>query len=134
MHTRRAFVAALVSAVPLVHGRAFAVWTRRTDHPDPRPGIDASRVLPPARLRRHPEAARVFDLVREIPHVVDGIRCQCGCGDMPDKYSLLSCFERDGMARRCDGCQAQARRVHALHAEGRSLAEIRDAIDREFGR
>jgi hypothetical protein len=106
----------------------------RLDHPEPRPGIDASNVLPASRLTKHPDAVPVFDMVREIPQVVDGIRCQCGCGDRPDKYSLLSCFEGTGMGRHCDGCKSQVRLIHRLHGEGKTLAEIRAAIDQEFGR
>ena len=57
----------------------------------------------------------------------------CGCGDKPDKYSLLSCFEEAGMARRCEGCKSQVRLIHRLYREGKSLDEIRAAIDEEFG-
>ena len=118
-----------VRALP-VHGHALGRAGGK--HPDPRPGIDASKVLPADQVG-DPDAARIFDMVREIPHVVDGIRCYCGCADIPDKYSLLSCYEADGMAQVCRICQAQGRLVHRLHKAGRSLAEIRDAIDAEFG-
>ena len=101
-------------------------------HPDPRPGIDASKVLPADRVG-DPAVAAIFDMVREIPHVADGIHCYCGCAGIPEQYSLLSCYEADGMAQVCRICQAQGRLVHRLHKAGRSLAEIRDAIDAEFG-
>jgi len=130
MHTRRAFLALLAGAIPMVRGRGPRP---RDHHPEPRTGIDASRVLPAPRLSEHPDAIPVFDMVREIPQVIDGIRCQCGCGDLPDKYSLLSCFEADGMAQDCTACKEQARLAHRLHRAGRSLADIRLAIEREFG-
>lgn len=130
MQTRRSFIVTLVGALPAV---GLPAPRRRIDHPEPRPGIDASKVLPASSLSQHPDAVPVFDMVREIPQIVDGIRCQCGCGDKPDKYSLLSCFEEPGMARRCEGCKAQARLIHRLHGEGKTLAEIRVAIDEEFG-
>lgn len=120
----------LAGALPVWRGRAL----RRFDHPEPRLGIDASKVLPASELTKHPDAVPVFDMVREIPQVVDGIRCQCGCGDQPDRYSLLSCFESKGMARRCDGCKSQVRLIHRLHGEGKTLDEIRAAIDFEFGK
>ena len=63
-------------------------------HPDPRPGIDASAVLPPERVAPH--ARELYDHVREIPQIVDGIRCQCGCADLPGMYSLLSCYGESG--------------------------------------
>jgi len=129
VQTRRTFLAVLAGALPVWAGAP----RRRDGHPEPRPGIDASRVLPASRLGDHPDAIAVFDMVRDIPQVVDGIRCQCGCSDTPDKYSLLSCFEGTGMARRCEGCKGQARLAHRLHADGKTLAEIRVAIEREFG-
>lgn len=124
------FLAVLAGALPVLRGRGPRTRDR---HPEPRPGVTASRVLPASDLSEHPDAIPVFDLVREIPHVVDGIRCQCGCADAPDKYSLLSCFETDGMAQDCTGCKGQARLAHRLHRAGRSLADIRTAIEREFG-
>lgn len=102
-------------------------------HPDPRPGITSARVLTAEQLAEWSHAAPVFDQVREIPEIVDGIRCQCGCADSPGFYSLLSCFEVDGMARYCDICQGEARLVHRLHRAGESLDAIRAAIDARFG-
>ncbi len=101
-------------------------------HPTPRPGIDASHVMPSADVPEH--AREAFDRVREIPEIVDGIRCQCGCADLPGHYSLLSCYEApEAMARHCLVCQGEGVRVARLHAEGRSLDDIRAAIELEFG-
>jgi hypothetical protein len=72
-------------------------------------------------------------MVREIPQVVDGIRCNCGCADLEGFYSLLTCYEQGGMAQHCTICQGQARLAHKLHADGWSLDGIRRAIDAEFG-
>lgn len=105
-----------------------------SDHPTPRPGIDASRVPTPDELRDAKRAIGVFDEVREIPHVVDGIRCHCGCAKNPKHYSLLSCFEtHDAMAKDCSGCRKQASYVYRLHKDGKSLDEIRAAVDERFG-
>jgi Protein of unknown function with PCYCGC motif len=101
-------------------------------HPKPRPGIDASRVLSASRIE-HKEAAPVYELVREIPQVVDGIRCYCGCAETPGNYSLLSCYEANGMAQHCLVCQGEARLVHRLHRNGWSLNGIRTAVDAQFG-
>lgn len=82
----------------------------------------------------HPGAGRAFDQVRQIPGIVDGIRCHCGCAENPDHYSLLSCFEgKDAMAQHCAICQAQGRMAFRLSREGRTLDEIRAAIDHEYG-
>ncbi len=106
---------------------------RRGPHPAPRPGITSARVLTTEQLAEWSHAGPVFDQVREIPEIVDGIRCQCGCADSPGFYSLLSCFESEGMARYCDICQGEARLAHRLHGAGESLDQIRAAIDARFG-
>jgi hypothetical protein len=101
-------------------------------HPTPRPGIDASKVLTRDELTEHPAAEPVFAMVRRIPQVVDGIHCHCGCADLPEYYSLLSCFEADGMAQHCVICQGEARLAFRMHEQGKSLDEIRVAIDEQF--
>ena len=66
--------------------------------------------------------------------MADGIRCQCSCADLPDYYSLLTCYEGpDAMARHCEMCQAEGRLVTRLHRSGRTLDQIRKAIDARFG-
>lgn len=102
------------------------------DHPDPRPGIDASRVLTSDQLADHPEAITAFDQVREIPQIADGIRCSCGCASREGFYSLLSCYEGEGMARMCEVCQGTGRMAYRLHREGKSLNEIRESVDLRF--
>jgi hypothetical protein len=107
--------------------------TRLSNHPEPRPGITAAKVLTRDKLGDHKDAAPVFDMVREMPQVIDGIRCQCGCASLESKYSLLSCFEDEGMAGHCEVCQNEGRLAYRLHKEGKSLKEIRAAIDAKFG-
>lgn len=107
---------------------------RRTPgrHPTPRPGIDASHVMPSDQVPEH--AREAFDSVRKIPQIVDGIRCQCGCADLPGHYSLLSCYEApEAMARHCLVCQGEGLLAAKLHEEGKSLDDIRIAIEIEFG-
>jgi hypothetical protein len=101
-------------------------------HPTPRPGVDASKVLTRAQLTEHPAAEPVFEMVRKIPQVVDGIRCQCGCAELPEFYSLLSCYEADGMAQHCVICQGEAKLAFRMHEQGKSLDQIRAAIDEKF--
>jgi hypothetical protein len=102
-------------------------------HPTPRPGITAAKVLTAAQLARTPQAIEYFDLVRQIPEIVDGIRCQCGCAELEGFYSLLSCYEGDGMASYCEICEGEGRMVFRLHQEGKSLDEIRASIDARYG-
>lgn len=135
-HSRRQFLLLVpVVAAAVVRGQLWAAPAHRLmqgTHPEPRPGVDASRVLTREQLTDHPKAIPVFDMVRTIPRVVDGIRCHCGCGELPEKHSLLSCFEGDGMARMCQVCQDQARLAYKLSRQGKTLNQIRAAIDAEF--
>lgn len=102
-------------------------------HPTPRKGIDASKIVVAGQLKHTPHARVAFDEVRQIPAIVDGIRCHCGCAGAEGFYSLLSCFEGEGMAQLCDICQGQGRLAFRLHRAGKSLAEIRVAIDDRYG-
>jgi hypothetical protein len=79
------------------------------------------------------EAVPFFDMVRQIPGVVDGIGCHCGCAELEGYYSLLSCYESTGMAQVCVICQGQAKLAFRLHQEGWSLNGIRASIDAAFG-
>jgi hypothetical protein len=114
-------------------GWAFAARPVGGPHPEPRPGITAAKVLTAEALAGHEDAMATFDKVRQIPEVVDGIRCQCGCADLPGFYSLLSCYEGAGMARWCEICQGEGNLAFRLHSAGKSLAEIREAIDARYG-
>ena len=136
MTSRRHFVALLPATVIAGIGntrRGLSAPRRSSDHPTPRPGITAAKVLTKDQLGDHQDAAPVFDLVRQIPEVVDGIRCQCGCSALEGKYSLLSCYEADGMAAHCQICQGEGKLAYRLHKQGKSLDEIRAAIDAKFG-
>ena len=130
---RRLALKALAATVVAGLGLPARAWARAAGppHPTPRPGITAANVLQADQVH-NPEARPCFDLVREIPQVVDGIRCHCGCAELDGFYSLLSCYEGHGMAQHCVICQGQARLAHRLHREGWSLNGIRAAIDAAF--
>jgi hypothetical protein len=103
-------------------------------HPTPRPGVTAEKVLTTEQLGPWVTAAPAFDEVRQIPEIIDGIRCNCGCADTPGYYSLLTCYEgSDAMARICEICQGQGRLAFRLHAAGKTLDEIRAALDARYG-
>jgi hypothetical protein len=101
-------------------------------HPTPRPGITGENVLTRAQLADDESLITLFDSIREIPEIVDGIRCGCGCTNPPKFYSLLSCYEADGMARHCSVCQRHGKLVVRLHKMGKTLAQIRTAVDALF--
>ena len=139
MHGRRSSRRAFLRLLPAL-GAALATTAMRPrplaarlPHPDPRPGVDASRVTPRTKLAKTPDLADLFDKVREMPQIADGLACRCGCMEDPSVRSLLSCFEGDGMATHCVICQGQAETAHRLFKKGKSLAEIRAALDADFG-
>jgi len=140
-HFLRRSTSALLALIGLARARSAEAGTLAGastraplpgQHPTPRPGIDASKVLTRAELTEHPAAEPVFEMVRKIPQIVDGIRCQCGCAELPEFYSLLSCYEADGMAQHCVICQGEAKLAFRMHEQGKSLDQIRAAIDAKF--
>jgi hypothetical protein len=105
----------------------------RSGHPEPRKGITAEKVVSTADLEGDEKLIRIFDGVRAIPEIVDGIGCRCGCAEQEGMYSLLSCYEVDSaMAKFCPVCQGEGALVARLHADGRTLDQIRKAIDARF--
>ena len=103
-------------------------------HPEPRDGIDGTDVLTAEDLAGFPpETIEIYDMVREVAHVADGIGCGCGCAVMPHYRSLLTCFHQGGMAMGCPICQGEARLVYRRVQEGQSLEQIRRAIDARYG-
>jgi hypothetical protein len=126
-----------IAGVFILPGGAFGAAVGRpstlVDHPTPRPGITGAKVLGAADLPDAPGLVPLFDAVRAAAPVIDGIRCHCGCAGEARMYSLLSCYEGDGMARVCPICQGEARLATRMHREGRSLKEIRIAVDAQFG-
>ena len=131
----RALLGLVLAASPLAAAArpALALPRRRPapDHPDPRPGITAERVLAAEEVPSH--ARRAYEAAREIPQILDGLACLCGCGARDGLRSLLSCYETR-MPFTCGYCREEAELALRLHRDGRTLAEIRAAVDRELGR
>jgi uncharacterized protein with PCYCGC motif len=120
----------VVAAAPLVAGAARRS-PRGPRHPEPRPGVTAEQVLADDKVdAEHKDA---YAAAREIPEILDGIYCHCDCADRHSNLrSLLSCFETD-MPMSCGICSGEARTALKLHRAGKSLDEIRAAIDKRFG-
>jgi hypothetical protein len=105
-----------------------------TKHPDPRPDVDGSNVLTAADLSGNPDLIPLFEGIAKIPQIADGIGCACGCASDPNIRSLLTCFEKSSrMALFCEICQAEGRMAVRLHDNGRTLDQIRAALDARFG-
>jgi len=132
--TRRRFLGAFSASIGALVVPWKTAWARSTEpHPTPRVGITGAKVLTKEQLAESPKLIPLFDSVRQIPQVVDGIRCNCGCTHPPDYYSLLSCYEGAAMARHCPLCQGQGQLAVRLYKEGKSLDQIRAAVDAKFG-
>lgn len=139
-HALTVVASALAATLPLraahatAHGR-HDVASRVPFHPTPRKGITAAKVLTAADLAKYPGLVSLFDGIREYPQIIDGIGCHCGCALLVEThYSLLSCYENENaMAKICPICQGEGRVAVRMAKTGKSLEEIRDAIDAQFG-
>jgi len=134
--TRRAAVLPVASAaaamLPVRRVRAQQL-ARPVAHAHARPGITGAKVLTAAQMTRSSDLVELFDGIREIPHIADGIGCHCRCAEFGGHRSLLTCYEGDAMALSCPICQGEGRVAVRLTKAGKSLDEIRAAIDAQFG-
>lgn len=125
MLSRRSFVIALTAP-------ALSRYRQQPTHPEPRPGIDGHNVLTAEQLHGYgDDIIEIFNHIREIPQIADGLRCYCGCYRQGLR-SLLSCYEGGGMAADCEICQGEGRLVYARFKEGQTLAQIRRAVEARF--
>jgi hypothetical protein len=131
-HVLKRLAACAAALVAMPSGVAALHWLEPR-HPTPRPGIDGSRVLRASELTDAPHLTALFDHIREISHIADGIRCYCGCAGIEGYRSLLSCYEGVGMAKWCEICQGEGQLAHRRWKEGQSLEQIRRAIDARYG-
>jgi hypothetical protein len=137
MDTRRTFVLQLAGLVLIGTSRrqAFARVTTHGEpgfpHPDPRPGITGENVLAESELGKSRRVREAYAAARERPELVDGVYCACHCDKSMNHRSLLSCFE-SRQAIGCMACREEAELVARMAGEGKSLEEIRVAVDKEF--
>jgi hypothetical protein len=72
-----------------------------------------------------------YEAARTHPEIFDGLYCACECDKSMGHRSLLSCFE-SRQAIGCMACREEAELVGRLAKDGKTLAEIRHAVDLEF--
>jgi hypothetical protein len=125
-------VIAVVSGVALVAVLITTGGRARGAHPEPRAGVTAEAVLGPGEVPRTPGALEAYAAARTVPGVLDGTYCHCDCAEHAGHRSLLTCFESEHGAY-CDICIGEALLAERMSSEGRSLDEIRQAVDRQFG-
>jgi hypothetical protein len=117
-----------------LHAVASAGLTRltRLPHPEPRPGVTAAQVLPVERLaKEEAEVQRAYASARAYPALFDGLYCACRCRDTMKHRSLLACFEGT-QPMGCAGCREEAALVGRLAEGGKTLAQIRAAVDEQY--
>jgi hypothetical protein len=101
-------------------------------HPEPRPGITGATVIPASRYVQYARVSAVYAQAREIAPTLDGLYCHCDCSKHSGHRSLLTCFESDHGAA-CDICLSEASIAYTMLQNGRTLDEIRTAIDEMYG-
>lgn len=101
-------------------------------HPAPRPGITPVKVLPVSFVPRTPGAAEAYAAARTAFGTLDGVYCYCDCSKHSGHRSLLTCFESEHGAY-CDICMGEAMVASGMSQQGKSLEDIRAAIDLRFG-
>lgn len=100
-------------------------------HPEPRPGITAAGVLPPSTYAGYDQIVRAYEAAQQAPQVLDGLYCYCQCREHFGHRSLLECFQSEhGSA--CDICMGEATLAAQMHGQGKSLEEIRRAVDARY--
>ena len=91
----------------------------------------------PAYVRANARTEEAYAYAFEHPEIVEWMPCYCGCEAM-GHGSNLDCYFRHGQVGKpvfeehasfCDICVDITLTAKALHAQGQSLAQIRQAID-----
>ena len=112
--------------------RTSGVWPAvDAEHPEPRADAKAVALLPAADFQAFRQIARAYREAAEIPDILDGLHCHCGCRPESAHRSLLSCFESEH-AFGCDVCLMEASLAYRMHTAGETLRAIRDAADDLF--
>jgi len=137
MTTRRRFLVALsgLVAAPAAWANLLAhpITSRRVGfrHPNPRPGITADLVLPESELGERRRVREAYAAARAHPELFDGVYCACECDKSMGHRSLLSCFE-SRQAIGCMACREEGELVGRLARDGKTLEDIRLAVDKEY--
>ena len=75
------------------------------------------------------QVVQAYKAAQQVPQVLDGLYCHCK--ENFNHRSLLSCFQSEHGAS-CDICQGEARMAAEMHRQGKSLEEIRRAVDARY--
>lgn len=75
-------------------------------------------------------AAKAYQIAEEMPQTLDALYCYCKCKESPtlQHKTLLTCYTSDHAAK-CGICMHEAEMAADLTKQGRSIPEIRAAVD-----
>jgi len=123
---------AVVAVGALLGPRRLRAAARPLPHPDPRPDVTAEHVLAEDKLPDRKNVREAFQFARTYPQIFDGIYCPCECSEVMHHRSLLTCFESTQPIG-CWSCKDAASFIGPMARDGKSLAEIREAVDKKYG-
>jgi hypothetical protein len=86
--------------------------------------------LPAERFQGH--AREAYKAAAEMPDVLAGLACYCGCDKSYGHRNLLDCFV-DEHGAGCGHCMNEALDAQALFMAGTPPEEIRKFIDNKYG-
>lgn len=75
-------------------------------------------------------AANAYQIAEEMPQTLDALYCYCKCKESPTlrHKTLLTCYTSDHAAK-CGICMHEAEMASDLTKQGKSIPEIRAAVD-----
>lgn len=115
------------------HAASAAPQAKATPRvPDHFTSPDAAKPLPQTLDPRQfttPSIIKAYELAREMPEVLAQQPCYCYCDAGFGHKSLLDCHI-DRHSAECQVCLKEALLTGQMHKQGKSAAEIRDAINR----
>lgn len=102
----------------------------------------SSKVLPKFLDTQSEDIRLVYEVAGQATEILEWIPCYCGCGESVGHQSNLNCFiaetREDGSivwddhGTRCLVCLEIAVESVKMHQDGKSLKEIREAIDTKY--
>jgi hypothetical protein len=93
--------------------------------------VTGEHVLPEPELEGRRRVREAYAAARTHAEVFDGVYCACLCDETMNHRSLLSCFETCQPIG-CAACREEAELVARLARDGKTLDDIRLAVDEEF--
>jgi hypothetical protein len=122
------YVVMIMGVLVVVLGFVTARQASASHHPKPRTGLTAADVELAERYAAYPRIAEVYTMAARIPSVLDGLYCHCDCSRHSGHRSLLTCFQDDHGAA-CEVCLTEAALAYQMTQDGKSLKQIRAAVD-----